>query len=108
MVPASFPAHPYGGPYPVAHPYASPYGSEPNWSDKSKTTAAVLAFFLGGLGVHNLYLGHTGRGVAQLLIWVLGIWLFGIGPLITGIWALIEFVLILTGTIGDRQGRALR
>ncbi|WP_269801635.1 TM2 domain-containing protein, partial [Desertihabitans aurantiacus] len=101
-------AHPYGGPHPVAHPYASPYGSDASWSDKSKTTAAVLAFFLGGLGVHNLYLGHTGRGVAQLLIWVLGIWLLGIGPLVTGLWALVEFVLILTGTIRDPQGRALR
>ena len=27
---------------------------------KSKTTATVLCFFLGGFGIHRLYLGQTG------------------------------------------------
>lgn len=34
---------------------------------KSKTTAAVLALFAGGLGVHKFYLDRPGQGVLYLL-----------------------------------------
>jgi TM2 domain-containing membrane protein YozV len=34
---------------------------------KNKTTAALLAFFLGGLGAHKFYLGQTGVGIAYLI-----------------------------------------
>ncbi|MCX4383178.1 MAG: TM2 domain-containing protein, partial [Parabacteroides distasonis] len=30
---------------------------------KSKTVAAVLAIFVGGLGIHKFYLGKTFQGV---------------------------------------------
>jgi TM2 domain-containing membrane protein YozV len=69
---------------------------------KSKGTAAVLAFFLGAFGGHNFYLGHTGRGVVQL---ILGLTIYG--ALISGLWAFIEFILILTGGLKDSQGRPL-
>lgn len=63
---------------------------------KSKTTAALLALFLGGLGVHNFYLGFTGKAIAQLLITI-----FSVGTLvwISYLWAFVEFILILTGKI---------
>jgi TM2 domain-containing membrane protein YozV len=35
---------------------------------KSKTTAALLAFFLGGLGVHRFYLGAWGFGLLYLAL----------------------------------------
>jgi TM2 domain-containing membrane protein YozV len=39
---------------------------------KNKGTAAVLAFLLGGLGVHRFYLGQGGLGIAYLLFcWTL-------------------------------------
>ncbi|UMQ40734.1 TM2 domain-containing protein [Chryseobacterium sp. Y16C] len=34
---------------------------------KSKFTTALLAFFLGGLGIHRFYLGQNSRGILYLL-----------------------------------------
>jgi TM2 domain-containing membrane protein YozV len=34
---------------------------------KNKGTAAILALFLGGLGIHQFYLGNSGRGILYLL-----------------------------------------
>jgi TM2 domain-containing membrane protein YozV len=34
---------------------------------KSKSSAALLALFLGGIGVHKFYLGRGGMGVVYLL-----------------------------------------
>lgn len=36
-------------------------------NDKNRTTAAILAFLCGGLGVHQFYLGNTGKGVLYLV-----------------------------------------
>jgi len=39
---------------------------------KSKFTTALLAFFLGGLGIHRFYLGQNSRGIFYLLFcWTL-------------------------------------
>lgn len=39
---------------------------------KDKTTAAILAFLLGGIGVHRFYLGQGGLGILYLLFcWTL-------------------------------------
>ena len=53
---------------------------------KSRIAAALLALFLGGLGVHKFYLGQIGWGIVYLLF----CWTF-----IPGIIAFIEFVLLL-------------
>ncbi len=45
----------------------------PAWPVKSKIVAGVLAFFLGGLGVHKFYLGHIGSGIVYLLLCWTGI-----------------------------------
>lgn len=34
---------------------------------KSKSTTALLAFFLGGLGIHRFYLGQNGMGILYLV-----------------------------------------
>lgn len=66
----------------------------PGMSDKSKVTAAIYAFFLGEFGIHNFYLGRTGRGVAQLLI-TLFLAIIVIGPIISWVWAIVEGAQIL-------------
>lgn len=39
---------------------------------KSKSTAIILALFLGGLGVHQFYLGNNIKGIIYLLFcWTL-------------------------------------
>ena len=34
---------------------------------RSRTSAAIFAFFLGGLGIHKFYLGQSGAGIVYLL-----------------------------------------
>ncbi len=60
-----------------------------NVAGKSRTTAAILAFLLGGLGVHKFYLGRIGAGILYLLF----CWTF-----IPVIIAFIEFIIYLTMT----------
>jgi TM2 domain-containing membrane protein YozV len=42
-------------------------GIDPNWPIKSKTTAGLLAIFLGIFGIHKFYLGQTGKGILYLV-----------------------------------------
>lgn len=40
--------------------------------NRSKLAAALLALFLGGLGIHKFYLGESGQGIIYLLLcWTL-------------------------------------
>ena len=82
-------------------------------SDKSKVAAALLCFFLGGLGIHRFYLGQVGSGVVMLILSVVG-WLtvgfiIGFIPLgVVGIWWIIDFIRVLCNSLVDRDGRRLR
>ena len=73
---------------------------------KSKIAAGILGILLGGLGIHNFYLGFTGKALAQLLISVLSC---GTLAAASSIWGLVEGILILTGSINcDANGVPLR
>lgn len=61
---------------------------------KSKLAAGLFGIFLGVFGVHNFYLGYTGKAVAQLLITVLSC---GFLSFVSAIWGLIEGIMILAG-----------
>lgn len=65
-------------------------------SDKSWMTTLLLSFFLGGLGADRFYVGKTGSGVAKLLT---------CGGL--GVWALIDFIMILMKKFTDADGRVV-
>lgn len=75
---------------------------------RSKMVAGILAIFLGSLGIHNFYLGYNNRGIVQLLLSTVGA-LFFIGPIIAGIWGVIEGIQIFTGEIQvDAFGNKLK
>lgn len=77
--------------------------SDPN--AKSKLAAGLFGIFLGVFGVHNFYLGFTGKAVAQLLITVLSC---GILSPVSAIWGLIEGITILTSEdYKDADGNSL-
>jgi len=67
--------------------------ANPSSGSKSQLVAALLCFFLGGLGIHRFYLGYTTIGVIQLLT---------LGG--CGIWALIDLIRILLGDLGPKNG----
>ena len=58
----------------------------------------ILAILIGGLGVHKFMLGYNPQGFIILGVTVLGSLLCGIGPIVTGIIAIIEGIIILTKT----------
>ena len=75
---------------------------------KSKMAAGLLGIFLGCFGVHNFYLGYTGKAVGQLLLTLVGWIACGLGPIAASIWGLVEGIMILTGNINtDAEGNPL-
>ena len=65
-------------------------------SDKIILPAFLLAFFFGVFGAHRFYVGKTKTAVLQL---------FTLGGL--GIWAVIDWILILCKAFTDGQGRRI-
>lgn len=109
------------------------FGTKKSGYGKTKITAAILAFFLGTLGIHSFYMGNKKKGFIQLGASVIGIALMVIGLanavstidpmtgvvskgsigvalvgyiLLAGvsIWAFIDFIRILTGGLEPEEG----
>ena len=72
-----------------------------NPNAKSKLAAGLLGIFLGSLGIHNFYLGFTGKAIAQLLISVLTC---GLLSTVSAVWGLIEGIFYLTGRYSTDAG----
>ncbi|QYK53233.1 MAG: NINE protein [Fimbriimonadaceae bacterium] len=111
--------HQPGGQYPQVGAYTqppNPYAQYPrpgmpggvNHYPKQKIVAALLAFFLGGLGVHKFYLGKNTLGIIMLVTSIgLGILTCGIASIVVSIWAFVDFILILCDKETDVNGYPL-
>lgn len=77
-------------------------------SDKNKIVAALLAFFLGGLGIHKFYLGYNGAGLAMLLLSIFGAILLFIPTIIIGLISFIEFIIYVVTDDADFEERYVR
>lgn len=62
-------------------------------TEKRILPAFLLCFFLGVFGAHRFYVGKIGTGILQLVT---------LGGL--GIWALIDFIMIIVGAFTDANG----
>ena len=65
-------------------------------SNSKMVPAALLCFFLGSFGAHRFYVGKVGTAILMILT---------IGGF--GIWTLIDFIMLLTGSFTDKDGNAL-
>ena len=63
---------------------------------KSRILAGMLGILLGTFGVHNFYLGFTGKAMAQLMITLISL---GTLAFISTIWGLVEGIRYLKGTL---------
>ena len=71
-------------------------GVPPQGEGKDWLTTLLLCFFLGFIGVHRFYTGHTAIGIVQILT---------LGG--CGIWTLVDFILIIVGNFKDAKGNLL-
>lgn len=62
-------------------------------SDKDWTVLLILSLLLGGLGVDHFYTGKIGTGILKLIT---------VGG--CGIWALIDIIMVATGSFKDSNG----
>ncbi len=77
-------------------PYVSP-AVPPGVSPKSWVATLLLSIFLGTLGIDRFYLGKVGTGILKLLT--------GGG---FGIWWIIDIILIVAGSMTDKQGLVVK
>lgn len=66
-------------------------------SEKSWLVTTILSALLGALGVDRFYLGHTKLAVFKLIT---------CGG--CGVWALVDLIIILTGSMKDANGRKVK
>ena len=64
--------------------------------EKNWLVTLLLCLFLGTIGVHRFYAGKIGTGILQLIT---------LGG--CGIWTIIDFIMILTGSFKDKDGYAI-
>ena len=97
-------------------------------SPKSRLTTTLLAIFLGAFGAHRFYLDKTRTAVGMLSLGIAGSSILGIvlsvrfysieliAPTIgaaivfitVGIWALVDFIFIVSGKMKDEEGKLIK
>ena len=80
---------------PVRRPSMAPgFRADKAVSPYSRLAALLFCIFLGWLGVHRFYVGKIGTGIVMLIT---------IGGF--GIWALVDFIMIVVGGFTDVEDR---
>jgi hypothetical protein len=74
---------------------------------KSRIVAALLAFFLGALGVHKFYLGKTKAGLTMLLVTVLA-GILVLPAMAMALIAFVECIIYLVSSDEDFDARYVR
>lgn len=90
----------YGPPahgFPPAGSYGGLATPPVTYSEKTRATALILAWFLGWCGADRFYVGHIALGVLKLLTF---------GGL--GMWWFIDLILHSLGAVKDSEGKQLR
>jgi hypothetical protein len=80
---------------------------------RSRVVAGLLGVFLGGFGLHRMYLGYWRRGLTMLAVTVVGgFFTLGLAALAMGLWGFAEGLLVLCVRRGrfarDAHGTLLR
>lgn len=80
----------------VSHQPPTPIQQEPQKamlgvSPKNRLVAGLLGILIGGLGIHNFYLGFKTKGVIQLVLTITVFFWWA-----AAIWGLVEGIIILT------------
>jgi len=102
------------GPVPDVHDAVRAPAVARTWTwTRSRVVAGLLGVFLGGFGLHRMYLGAWRRGLTMLAITVVGgFFTFGLAALVMGVWGFAEGLLYLCARRGrfsrDARGRPLR
>jgi TM2 domain-containing membrane protein YozV len=70
---------------------------------KNQLVALLLVLLVGGLSIHRFYLGYVWQGIAQIILFIVGIFFW---PVLIGwgIWWLIDLIRIITGDLGPNGG----
>ena len=66
----------------------------PTGESKDQMVYVLLAFFLGGFGVHNFYAGYIKKGIAQLVMTLLSPLTGGLLMIGVGIWVIVNIFAI--------------
>jgi len=75
------------------------------YSSKNKVACALFCFFLGIFGAHRFYVKKTGTAVIMLLLCCAGIYSGGWVTGISGVWAIVDFIMILMNKFKDGEGK---
>ncbi len=116
--PQPYPGYPAYPGYPGYGDPQAPFGRDPATglplSDKSASTAGLLQLFLGLFGIGRFYIDSTQIAIAQLCLGLFGV-LFSLFcflgfPVLLGgiIWAVVDAIMMFTGSVKDNYGRKLR
>ncbi|WP_317993078.1 TM2 domain-containing protein [Bartonella gliris] len=68
-------------------------------SENLKLMLALLCWFAGVFGVHRFIVGKAKTGALML---ILSLTIFGL--VVTGIWAIVDFIVIVAGQFTDKNG----